>query len=162
MPNSLKTFDISGARPRSRPGLSMGNLVAPNGMYTLQRWDLALCMLLQSYLDICSFSEGPYATVTENAQEVSHLLIKYSYNITGCCVCYATHARITRPDEPRKTDSLLLSPIPLVFVPILSSHRCSHPLTPNHLWAPHHSEDQWEPRTWRSGRQVRPSHIATQ
>mmetsp|Transcript_23065 Transcript_23065/g.38616 ORF Transcript_23065/g.38616 Transcript_23065/m.38616 type:complete len:299 (-) Transcript_23065:526-1422(-) len=70
MPNSLKTFDISGARPRSRPGLGMGNLVAPNGMYTLQ-----------------------------------------------------------------------------------SSHRCSHPLTPNYLWAPHHSEDQWEPRTWRSGRQ---------
>mmetsp|Transcript_18789 Transcript_18789/g.41113 ORF Transcript_18789/g.41113 Transcript_18789/m.41113 type:complete len:295 (-) Transcript_18789:292-1176(-) len=33
---SLMTYDIPGTRPRSRPGLGMGNLVAPNGMYTLR------------------------------------------------------------------------------------------------------------------------------
>lgn len=34
VPKALKTMDLAGARPRSRPGLGMGNHTLPNGMYT--------------------------------------------------------------------------------------------------------------------------------
>jgi len=36
VPRSLLTEDLPGARPRSRPGLGMGNIVTPNGMAPLR------------------------------------------------------------------------------------------------------------------------------
>eukprot|EP00959_Pyramimonas_sp_CCMP1952_P243916 5098917-Pyramimonas_sp.AAC.2 len=57
---ALTTYDIPGSRPRSRPGLGMGNLVAPNGMYTLRRCDNAGRMMGTSRVDTLMWLDGSH------------------------------------------------------------------------------------------------------